>query len=108
MSVCKTLGAHCPGHEGLRLGYLSSKRCTRTLVQGSSPLTCRERAGEKRDGALVVGEEEERKEAIVDDTNDKCRGMSGWCIAKEKKLFEKSIEIVIIYAVRLVIYEVLL
>ena len=50
-------------------------------------LRCRERAGGKRDGELMVGEEEERKEAIVD---DKCRGMSGWCM-KWRKDYLKSL-----------------
>ena len=64
-------------------------------------LRCRERAGGKRDGELVVGEEE-RKEAIVD---DKCRGMSGMMHEMEEGLFEKFIEIVIFHAVRLLISE---
>ena len=48
------------------------------LFKTSSPLRCRERAGGKRYGGVVVGEEEEeRKGATVD---DKCRGMWGWCM----------------------------
>ena len=48
-----------------------------------------------------MGEEEESKEAIVD---DKCRGMVGMVHEMEEGLFEKFIEIVIIHAVRLFIF----